>query len=98
MKHIFFSNPIVLDLRQHQGSRKPGLTRVTSPFRSAPTLGHLGEELEDTPKVPRGQHLRQTQFRAPDNQAPSLQRTGVLPAQESFAGAPGEAILVPGSL
>jgi hypothetical protein len=26
------------------------------------------------------------------------QRTGVLPAQESFAGAPGEAILVPGSL
>jgi hypothetical protein len=47
-------------------------TRVTSPFWLAPAPGHLGEESEDTPKVPRGQLLRQTPFWAPDIRAPSL--------------------------
>ena len=61
------------------------------------SMGHLGEELEDTPKVPRGQLLRQTLFRAPDIRHLPCQRTGVLPAQEGFGRVPGEAILVPRS-
>jgi hypothetical protein len=43
-----------------------------NPFWTVPAPGHLGTESEDNPKVPRGQLLRQTPFRAPDIQAPSL--------------------------
>ena len=43
-----------------------------NPFQSAPAPGHLGAESVDTPKVPKGQLLRQTPFWAPDILAPSL--------------------------
>jgi hypothetical protein len=39
----------------------------------------LGEELADTPKIPRGQLLRQTLFWAPDIWAPSLPEERCLP-------------------
>ena len=54
------------------GKQETRPTRVTSPFWSAPARGHLGTELADTPKHPRGQLLRQTLFQAPEIQAPSL--------------------------
>ena len=55
-----------------EGSRKPSLTRVTSPFQSAPAPSNLGKESTDTIKFLRGQLLRQTPFWAPDIRAPSL--------------------------
>jgi hypothetical protein len=62
-----------------------------------PAPGHLGEESGETPKVPRGQLLRQTLFRDPDIRALSLPEERC-PPREGFARAPGEAILVPGTL
>ena len=54
------------------GKEKSFLTKVTNPFSSVLALGHLGAESADTPKVPTGQLLRQTLFRAPDIWAPYL--------------------------
>lgn len=58
----------------------------------------LGMESVETPKVPRGQVLRQTPFRAPDIRQLPCQRRDVRPNREGFAWEPGGAILVPGSL